>query len=67
MILLAGSGPDITMDTNTIIDLNSTRVWTEAHTFTLQNPIWVSLNYMFALILFAYVFTQILKMLTAKD
>jgi hypothetical protein len=70
-IVLAGSGVDITMETidTTIRDLNASTVWTEetTRTFTLENPIWVTLHYMFALILVVYLFSQVLSMLTAKD
>ena len=71
MILLAGSGPDITMETTDtiIVDLNSTTTWTEdtTRTFTLQNPVWVSLHYMLAIVMFAFIITRILQMLMFKD
>lgn len=79
-ILLAGSGVEILLNENTAtttnytingtsgINLtNSTITTTSTDRFTLQNPVWVLLHYLFALILFAYVFTQVLRMLTSKD
>ena len=52
-------------NTNAIVVLNSTVTETvaESNKFILQNPIWVILHYMFALILFAFVFTKLLMLL----
>lgn len=79
-ILLAGSGVAITLNNSVMTTneytingttgdklTNSTITTTSSDQFTLQNPIWVSLHYLFALILTAYVFTQVLRMLTSKD
>ena len=54
---------------NNVVVLNSTvnETVVKNEMFTLQNPIWVSLHYMFALIMFAYVIINVLKMLTAID
>ena len=54
---------------NNVVVLNSTVTETieKNEMFTLQNPIWVTLHYMFALIMFAYVVINVLKMLTAID
>ena len=55
---------------NNVVTLNSTVNETVVKSpayFTLLNPVWVLLHYMFALILAAYVFTQVLKMLTSVD
>lgn len=56
-------------NTNGVVVLNSTVTQTDSQTnqFVLQNPVWVILHYMFALILFAYVITQVLKMLMFKE
>ena len=56
-------------NTNTVVVLNSTVSQTEStsNVFELQNPIWVTLHYLFALILFVFVFIQVLTMLTAKE
>lgn len=79
-ILLAGSGVAITLNDSTVTTTdytingttgdkltNSTITTVSSDQFTLQNPVWVSLHYLFALILIAYVFTQVLRMLTSKD
>lgn len=79
-ILLAGSGVAITLNDSTVVTMdytingttgakltNSTITTTSSDQFTLENPVWVSLHYLFALILTAYVFTQVLRMLTSKD
>ena len=54
---------------NNVVVLNSTVTETveKNELFTLQNPVWVALHYMFALIMFAYVIINVLKMLTAID
>ena len=77
-IILAGSGVFIYYDegqtintlvyngTNGLLMTNSTETTTPLQ-IELQNPVWVTLHYMFALILIAYLFSQILMMLTSKD
>ena len=56
-------------NTNAVVTLNSTVTETVSKTgeFVLQNPIWVVLHYMFALVMFAFVITRILQMLMFKD
>lgn len=55
---------------NNVVTLNSTvsesAVKSPAY-FTLQNPIWITLHYLFAVIMIVYVLTQVLKMLTSPD
>ena len=52
--------------TNTIIDLNTTSVWTEAvfNVIELQNPIWVTFHYLIGIVMIVYVFLQIITLLT---
>lgn len=56
-------------NTNAVVVLNSTVTETVAKNelFTLQNPVWVMLHYMFALVMFAYVIVNVLKMLSSID
>lgn len=56
-------------NTNAVVTLNSTVTETVSVSskFVLQNPIWITMHYMFALIMFAYVIINTLKMLSAKD
>lgn len=77
-ILLAGSGVVIFLDTGSVtitevyngsdssLITNSTET-RDPSSVTLQNPIWITLHYMFALILVAFVFTQILQLFTSRD
>lgn len=68
-ITTADSIYEVLNNTNGVVVLNSTVTETvvKNELFTLQNPVWVSLHYMFALIMFAYVIINVLKMLTAID
>ncbi len=52
--------------TNTIIDLNTTSVWTEAvfNVIELQNPVWVTFHYLIGIVMIVYVFLQIITLLT---
>jgi hypothetical protein len=79
-ILLAGSGINIEMETTTSTDLTNETVYdsagaltwttvvngtqTQTNTFALQNPVWVILHYMIALILLVYVILQVLILFT---
>ena len=56
-------------NTNAVTTLNSTvtEVIRTTNVIELQNPIWVILHYMIALVLFAFVITKILQMLTFKE
>lgn len=80
MTLLSGSGVDIFLTESVVTTnefvingttgipmTNSTLTTLSSEKFVLQNPIWVQLHYMFALIMFAYVIVNILKMFSAKD
>lgn len=80
MILLSGSGVDIFLNESTVTTTefiingstgapltNSTMTTNSADKFVLQNPVWIPMHYMFALIMFAYVIINVLKMLSAKD
>lgn len=68
-ILAVGGEVIIASDTtNTIVALNTTEAWTEtiASSITLQNPIWISVHFLFFFVLVFYVFTQIFNILTKK-
>lgn len=80
MILLSGSGVDILLNVSNVTTnefvingttgdpiTNSTVTTTSTDKFVLQNPIWITMHYMFALIMFAYVTINILKMLSSKE
>lgn len=80
MILLSGSGVDILLNTSSVTTnefvingssgtnlTNSTITTVSSDKFVLQNPIWITMHYMFALVMFAYVIINTLKMLSAKD
>jgi hypothetical protein len=48
--------------------LNTTEAWTEtiSSSITLENPIWITVHFMFFIIMIFYVLYQIVNMLT-KD
>ena len=52
--------------TNTIIDLNTTSVWTETifNVIELQNPVWVTFHWLLGIVMIVYVFLQIITLLT---
>jgi len=52
--------------TNTIIDLNTTSVWTETifNVIELQNPVWVTFHYLIGIVMIVYVFLQMITLLT---
>lgn len=56
-------------NTNVVQTLNSTVTETVAKTgeFVLQNSVWVTFHYMLAVVMFAFVITRILQMLTFKE
>ena len=68
IMVLSGSGLEIQTETtsSTITSLNTTEVWTEvvSHTYTLQNPIWITFHYIIAVVMAVYVILQILTLLT---
>lgn len=65
-LIIAGSADTITTQdyTNTIIDLNTTSVWTEAITseIELANPIWITFHYLMAIVMMVYTITQVLTL-----
>lgn len=71
-MILAGSGVNIVTESsttdNTIINLNTTEVFTESFEketqIVLQNPIWISFHYLLAAVMLIYVVTQILILFT---
>lgn len=77
-LLLAGSGVDIFIDSGSteIIEVyngtddslitNSTKTITPA-SIELQNPVWIMLHWLFAVILMLYVIIQILQMFYSRD
>lgn len=76
--LLAGSGVEIYLDsgyteiievyngTDSSLMTNSTHI-IPAKSFTLQNPIWIQLHWLLAVILILFVLIQILQMFIARD
>ena len=66
--ILASSGINIVLpeSTNTIVNINTTEVWTEtiANQVVLQNPIWVTVHLLIFLVLIVYVVLQVLTLFT---
>ena len=66
-LILAFSGESIKIQsiTNTIIDLNTTNVWTETveTEVLLVNDIWVTVHFLFFIVIVLFVFTQIMNLL----
>jgi len=66
--VIASSGQTIILAdiTNTIIDLNTTSVWTEEvfNVIELQNPVWVTFHYLIGIVMIVYVFLQMITLLT---
>lgn len=69
--VLASSGVNIVLQTisTTTKNLNTSQVWTEATTniITLQSPVWIMVHVMFFLVLFWFLVTQIMFLLTKWD
>ncbi len=69
--LLAQVGPNIITNSvnNTITALNTSEVFREVITSetTLQNEVWAIFHYMLFLVLFIYIMTQVLILLTKVD
>jgi len=71
-VILAGSGVNIITEdvvtTNTIVNLNTTEVFTESFNQTrlieLQNPIWISFHFLLAAVMVVYVISQIVTLFT---
>jgi succinate dehydrogenase/fumarate reductase cytochrome b subunit len=70
-LILAFSGEVIVTSatTNTIVALNTTEAWTEtiASTITLQNPIWVSVHFLFFIVIVVHMLNQVVNLITRKD
>lgn len=66
VIALSGQNLNLTGMANTIIDTNSTTVWTEAITtqIILQNPIWSTFHFMLGILMIVYVMLQTLTLFT---
>ncbi len=66
--IIASSGETIIMAdiTNTIIDLNTTSVWTEAvfNVIELQNPIWLTFHGLLGIVMTVYVILQMVTLFT---
>lgn len=70
--MLASAGADVYLDdstvTNTIVDVNSTQVWTESITtvnkITLLQPVWVTLHILFFIVMLLYVMINVAAMFT---
>ena len=66
--VIAGSGENIIVSdvTNTIIDLNTTTVWTESirDIVPLQNEIWVTFHTMLGIVMIFYVILQMVTLFT---
>lgn len=73
--ILASSGVNVVTETvntnNTIVNLNTTEVFTETYNtdrfFVLQNPVWVSVHFLFAAVMVIYVVNQLVSMFTRTD
>ena len=52
--------------TNTIVSLNTTEAWSEtiSSSITLQDPIWITVHFLFFVIIIVYMVIQILNLLT---
>lgn len=70
-LLLASSGIIIVASdtTNTITAVNTTEVWTEqiTNSIELTNPIWGALHVMIFVVIMIFVVTQIMNLLTKTD
>ena len=66
--IIASSGETIILAdiTNTIVDLNTTSVWTEAvfNVIELQNPIWLTFHGMLAIVMIVYMILQMVTLFT---
>ena len=66
--VIAASGETIVLAdmTNTIVDLNTTSVWTETifQNVELQNPVWVTFHGMLGIVMLFYVILQMVTLFT---
>jgi len=73
--ILASSGVQFSVDTVTTTNLirneNSTETWTEAtnqtHAIILEDPVWITVHFLFFVTLIVYVVTQVLILFTKHD
>ena len=70
-LLLATSGVVVLSSdtTNTIVAVNTTEVWTESisNTVELQNPIWGAVHVMIFVVIMIHVVTQTINLFTKTD
>ena len=70
-LLLATSGVVVLSSdtTNTIVAVNTTEVWTESisNTVELQNPIWGAVHVMIFVVIMIHVVTQMINLFTKTD
>ena len=71
MYMLASAGALISIDTvtSTLINTNTTEVWTETvdRNITLVNPVWVTLHWMMFIVLILYFMWNMLRLFTQRD
>ena len=71
MYMLASAGALISIDTvsSTLINTNTTEVWTEQvdRSITLVNPVWVTLHWMMFIVLILYFMWNMLRLFTQRD
>ena len=71
-VLLANVGGDINFGNittdSTLVNANTTETWNETVTFsmvfTLQNPVWVSIHWLFFIIMLIYILFNIIRLIT---
>lgn len=76
VLILAGSGVNITTETPAVVQIleynvtdgtvigNTTSTPTAPNTFILLNPVWVTFHYMLAVVMLVYIILQILILFT---
>jgi len=71
MYMLASAGALISIDTvtSTLINTNTTEVWTETvdRNITLVNPVWVTLHWMMFMVLILYFMWNMLRLFTQRE
>ena len=65
-VLLLGflGGSAVNMPTNTIVDLNSTTVWTEEYQFQIVNTAWPMVHMMLFMVMLVYVLFNVIRIFT---
>ena len=69
-ILAVGGEVIVSTDTaNTIVSLNTTEAWTEtiSSTITLQNPIWITVHFIFFIVIVFYIILQAINLITKEN